>query len=42
MNLGGPSETVCNKSQAGYMVKSGITKPLSLAHLTLATNSDGR
>ena len=42
VNLGGPSETVCNKSQAGYTVKSGVIKPLSLAHLTLATNNDGR
>ncbi|CAB3990305.1 Hypothetical predicted protein [Paramuricea clavata] len=38
MNLGGPSETVCNKAQAGYTVKSGVIKPMSLAHLTLATN----
>ena len=42
MNLGGPSETVCNKSQAGYTIKSGVIKPSSLAHLTLATNNDGR
>jgi hypothetical protein len=35
MNLGGPSETVCS---AGYTVKSGVIKPMSLAHLTLANN----
>ena len=40
MNLGGPSESVCNKEQAGYTVKSGVLKPLSLAHLALATSNN--
>lgn len=40
MNLGGPSESTCNKDQAGYTVGSGILKPLSLAHFSLATNKD--
>ena len=37
MNLGGPSESVCNKEQAGYTVRSGVIKPLNLAHYALAT-----
>ena len=40
MNFGGPSETVCNKQQAGYTIKSGVIKPLSLAHLKLCERSD--
>ena len=37
MNLGGPSESVCNKQQAGYTVRSGVIK--SLSQLKLATNN---
>ncbi|XP_065055883.1 uncharacterized protein LOC135684298 isoform X1 [Rhopilema esculentum] len=40
MNFGGPSETVCNKHQAGYTIKSGVIKPLSLAPLKLCDRSD--
>ncbi len=40
MNFGGPSETVCNKHQAGYITKSRVIKPLSLAHLKLCDRSD--
>lgn len=40
MNLGGPSESVCNKEQAGYTVRSGVIKPLNLAHYALATKRD--
>ena len=39
MNLGGPSETVCLKRQAGYTTRSGILKPLSLAHYKLSSVS---
>lgn len=39
MNLGGPSETVCAKHQAGYTPESGVIKPLSLGHMALLKNS---
>jgi len=35
MTLGGPSETVCAKYQAGYTPESGVIKPLSLGHIEL-------
>lgn len=35
MNLGGPSESVYNREQAGYTVRSGVIMPLS--HLSLIT-----
>ena len=35
MNLGGPSETVYSRHQAGYMPESGVIKSLSLGHLEL-------
>jgi hypothetical protein len=38
--LGGPSESVCNKEQAGYTVKSGVLNPLSLVQLALATSNN--
>lgn len=40
MNLGGLLESVCNKELAGYTVRSGVLKPLSLAHYALSTKSD--
>jgi len=42
MNLGGPSESVCAKYQAGYTPESGIIKPLSLGHMELLKNSQAR
>ena len=42
MNLGGPSESVCAKYQAGYMPESGVTKPLSSGHATLLKNSQAK
>ncbi len=39
MNLGGPSESVCAKHQAGYTPESGVIKPLSLGHMALLKNS---
>lgn len=39
MNLGGPSESVCAKHQAGYTLESGVIKPLSLGHMELLRNS---
>lgn len=39
MNLEGPSESVCNKQQAGYTVKSGVIKSLCLSQLKLASNN---
>ena len=42
MNLGGPSETVCAKYQAGYTPDSGIIKPLSLGHIELLKNSQAK
>ena len=38
INLGGPSESVCAKYQAGYTPESGVIKPLSLGHLELLKN----
>ena len=42
MNLGGPSESVCAKYQAGYTPASGVIKPLSLGHMTLLKNSQAK
>lgn len=42
MNLGGPSESVCAKYQAGYTPESGVIKPLSLGHMTLLKNSEAK
>jgi hypothetical protein len=42
MNLGGPSETVCAKCEAGYTPKSGVIKPLSLGHIELLKNSQAK
>lgn len=42
MNLGGPSESVCAKHQAGYTPDSGVIKPLSLGHLELLKNSQAK
>ena len=42
MNLGGPSETVCAKYQAGYRPDSGIIKPLTLGHIELLKNSQAK
>ena len=42
MNLGGPSESVCAKHQAGYTPASGVIKPLSLGHMTLLKNSQAK
>ena len=42
MNLGGPSESVCAKYQAGYTPESGVIKPLSLGHLELLKNSQAK
>ena len=35
INFGGPSESTCNKQHAGYAVKSGVLRPLSLAQYIL-------
>ena len=35
INFGGPSESTCNKQHAGYTVKSGVLRPLSLAQYIL-------
>ena len=35
MNLGGPSESVCSKYQAGYTPDPGVIKTLSLAFIDL-------
>ena len=40
MNLGGPSEEMCRKRQAGYTTKSGVIKSLSEAFLKLSA-TDG-
>ena len=40
MNLGGQSEEMCLKRQAGYTRKSGIIKNLSLAHLTMSVQCE--
>ena len=42
MNLGGPSESLVLKSQAGYTPDSGVIKPLSLAHVELLKNSGAK
>ena len=42
MNLGGPSESVCAKHQAGYTPESGVIKPLSLGHMELLRNSQAK
>ena len=42
MNLGGPSESRIQKSQAGYTPDSGVAKPLSLAHVELLKNSGAK
>ncbi|KAJ7383334.1 hypothetical protein OS493_028882 [Desmophyllum pertusum] len=42
MNLGGPSESVCAKYQAGYTPESGVIKPLSLGHMELLKNSQAK
>ena len=42
MNLGGPSESVFAKHQAGYTPDSGVIKPLSLGHLELLKNSQAK
>ena len=42
MNLGGPSESLILKSQAGYTPDSGVIKPLSLAHVELLKNSGAK
>ena len=42
MNLGGPSESVCAKYQAGYTPEPGVIKPLSLGHMTLLKNSQAK
>ena len=42
MNLGGPSESVCAKYQAGYTPQSGVIKPLSLGHMALLKNSQAK
>ena len=42
MNLGGPSESVCAKYQAGYTPESGVIQPLSLGHLELLKNSQAK
>lgn len=40
MNLGGPSESVCRKYQAGYTPDPGVIKALSLAFIKLVDDSD--
>ena len=42
MNLGGPSESLIQKSQAGYTPDSGVIKPLSIAHIELLKNSGAK
>ena len=42
MHVGGPSESVCTKYQAGYTPLSGVIKPLSLRHMTLLKNSQAK
>ena len=39
MNIGGLSESVCAKYQAGYTSESGVIKLLSSGHMTLLKNS---
>ena len=39
MNLGGLSESVCAKYQAGYTPESGVIKPSQLVHMELLENS---
>lgn len=42
INLGGPSESLIQKSQAGYTPESGVIKPLSLGHIELLKNSEAK
>ena len=42
MNLGGPSESVCAKYQAGYTPELGVIKPLSLGHIKLLQDSQAQ
>lgn len=42
MNLGGPSESLIQKSQTGYTSESGVIKPLSLGHIELLKNSEAK
>lgn len=42
MNLGGPSESLIQKSQAGYTPESGVIKPLSLGNIELLKNSEAK
>ena len=42
INLGGPSESLIQKFQAGYTTKSGAIKPLSLGHIELLKNSEAK
>ena len=42
INLGGPSESLIEKCQAGYTTKSGAIKPLSLGHIELLKNSEAK
>ena len=41
INLGGPSESLIQKSQAGYTSESGVIKPLSLGN-ELLKNSQSK
>ena len=40
MNLGSPSESVCNKEKTGYTARFDVIESLSLAHYALATKRD--
>ena len=42
INLGGPSESLIQKSQAGYTTESGVIKPLSLGNIELLKNSEAK
>ena len=42
INLGGPSKSLIQKSQAGYTSESGVIKPLSLGHIELLKNSGAK
>lgn len=42
INLGGPSESLIQKSQAGYTSESGVIKPLSLGHIELLKDSGAK
>ena len=42
INLGGPSESLIQKSQAGYTPESGVINPLSLGHIELLKKSEAK